>query len=155
MAAMTDEQKSTFIEAVQSIVSFDEPFVRDVLGMLETLGYTVQDGDQFLLGFTMRSVEAEIKSACNVSSIPPELMAAAVKMVVGNVLYSKKQSGELQGFSLNFDPIVKEVQEGDTNVVFGIGQGLQKTPDQQFTEMVDWLMTCGKRMYGSYRRLRW
>ena len=155
---MADEVLNSFEQfqqTVQSCTSLGATFPVDVQGLLEALGYTLQTADGWLLGYIAQSVEWEIKSACNVSSVPEGLRQAAVKMTVGEFLNSKKGAGQLEGLALNIDPIVKQVQEGDTNVVYAMGQGMAQTPEQQLSALIALLMTSGKRMFATYRRLTW
>ena len=141
--------------AVQSTTSMGTAFLSEVGQLLETLGYTLQTGDDWLLGFSIQSVEARIKNACNVSSVPDGLKKSAVKMAVGEFLNSKKGMGALDGFSLNIEPMVKQIKEGDTDISYAVGTGLAMTPEQQLDSYIKLLMNDGVGQFASYRRVAW
>lgn len=61
----------------------------------------------------------------------------AVYMAVGEYLNAKKAMGQLTGFDL--DAAIKQIQEGDTNTVFALGEG-SLTPEQRLNVLIDYLI---------------
>jgi hypothetical protein len=104
--------------------------------------------------FVIDKVANTIKNACNVSNIPEGLYQVAVDMVCGEFLLAKKGSGELQGFEMDLaQAVLKQVQEGDTNVTFGVESSL--SPEQRLNAAIDYLINYGKNQFVTYRRLKW
>ena len=153
MADISDRLEA-LIQTIQNVSTLGASFVYDVGKLLESFGYELQDGDDWLLGFCIQGVEASIKNDCNTSSIPCGLKKVAAEMIVGKFLFTKKSAGQLQGFDLNLDAAVKQIQEGDTNVTFAFGDG-SKTPEQRLDLLLAYLMEHGKGEFVHYRRLRW
>jgi hypothetical protein len=117
------ERLEVLIQTIQNISSLGASFVYDVGKLLQSFGYELQDGDDWLLGFCIQKVENSIKNECNVSSVPCGLKKVASQMVVGEFLFAKKGIGQLQGLEIDIDAAVKQIQEGDTNVTFAFGNG--------------------------------
>ena len=153
MADISDRLEA-LIQTIQNISSLGASFVYDVGKLLESFGYTLQDGDDWLLGFCIQKVENNIKNECNVSSVPCGLKKVASQMVVGEFLFAKKGIGQLQGLEIDIDAAIKQIQEGDTNVTFAFGNG-SMTPEQRLDMLIAYLMTNGKSQFVHYRRLRW
>ena len=153
MADISDRLE-TLIQTIQNISSLGASFVYDVGKLLESFGYELQDGDDWLLGFCIQKVENSIKNECNVSSVPCGLKKVASQMVVGEFLFAKKGIGQLQGLEIDIDAAVKQIQEGDTNVTFAFGNG-SMTPEQRLDMLIAYLMRNGKSQFVHYRRLRW
>ena len=148
------ERLEVLIQTIQNISSLGASFVYDVGKLLESFGYELQDGDDWLLGFCIQKVENSIKNECNVSSVPCGLKKVASQMVVGEFLFAKKGIGQLQGLEIDIDAAVKQIQEGDTNVTFAFGNG-SMTPEQRLDMLIAYLMRNGKSQFVHYRRLRW
>ena len=148
------ERLEVLIQTIQNISSLGASFVYDVGKLLQSFGYELQDGDDWLLGFCIQKVENSIKNECNVSSVPCGLKKVASQMVVGEFLFAKKGIGQLQGLDIDIDAAVKQIQEGDTNVTFAFGNG-SMTPEQRLDMLIVYLMTNGKSQFVHYRRLRW
>ena len=70
----------------------------------------------------------------------------------GQYLSLKKNLGQLEGFDL--EAAVKQIQEGDTNTVFAIGEG-NTTPEQRLDTLINYLMNGRTREFIKYRRLVW
>lgn len=121
---------------------------------LESFGYTLKDGDEVILTFSLQKVENTIKNDCNVSSIPDGLANIAVDMAVGEFLTAKKtfSPDDIAGLDLNF--AVKQIQEGDTNTVFATGEA-SLTPEQRLNNFLNYLLTHGRDEFSCYRRFRW
>lgn len=148
------ERLEVLIQTIPNISSLGASFVYDVGKLLESFGYEMQDGDDWLLGFCIQKVENNIRNECNVSSIPSGLKKVASQMVVGEFLFAKKGIGQLQGLNINIDAAIKQIQEGDTNVTFAFGNG-SMTPEQRLDSLIAYLMVSGKNQFVRYRRLKW
>lgn len=121
---------------------------------LQSLGYTVKDSDDIAINFAMQKVENTIKNDCNVSAIPDGLMNIAIDMVVGEFLMSKKTFAPNDLLNFNLDAAIKQIQEGDTNISFAVGEG-SKTDEQRLDGFIDYLLNYGRDEFITYRRFRW
>lgn len=121
---------------------------------LQSLGYTVKDSDDIAINFAMQKVENTIKNDCNVSAIPDGLTHVAINMVVGEFLMSKKTFATNDLLNFNLDSAVKQIQEGDTNISFAVGEG-SKTDEQRLDSFIDYLLNYGRDEFITYRRFRW
>lgn len=122
-----------------------------ILELLTALGVTGADSDP-LLDLVIQSVTDTIKNGTNQDVIPVGLESAAVYNAVGQYMKFKKNVGQLTGFDL--EGAVKQIQEGDTNVVFAVGEG-DMTPEGRLESLISWLTVYGKDQYYRYRRLLW
>ena len=123
----------------------------DVVTLLDAFGVTGAADDP-LLDFIISTVTERIKNETNQPAIPEGLNRLAVEMVAGQYLSLKKGSGQLEGFDL--EAAVKQIQEGDTNTVFAIGEG-NTTPEQRLDTLINYLMNGRTREFIKYRRLVW
>lgn len=121
---------------------------------LESFGYEIQEGDEFALTFAIQKVENIIKNNCNVSSIPDGLVHIAVDMAVGEFLTAKKTFSPDSIAGLDLDVAVKQIQTGDTNTVFAIGEG-SLTAEQRLNNFLNYLLTYGRGEFSCYRKIRW
>ena len=121
---------------------------------LQSLGYTVKDSDDIAINFAMQKVENTIKNDCNVSAIPDGLIRVAINMVVGEFLMSKKTFAHGDLLNFNLESAVKQIQEGDTNISFAVGEG-SKTDEQRLDSFIDYLLNYGRDEFITYRRFRW
>lgn len=121
---------------------------------LQSLGYTVKDSDDIAINFAMQKVENTIKNDCNVSAIPDGLIHVAINMVVGEFLMSKKTFAPSDLLNFNLDAAIKQIQEGDTNISFAVGEG-SKTDEQRLDGFIDYLLNYGRDEFITYRRFRW
>lgn len=121
---------------------------------LQSLGYTLKDSDDIAINFAMQKVENTIKNDCNVSAIPDGLTHVAINMVVGEFLMSKKTFAPNDLLNFNLDSAVKQIQEGDTNISFAVGEG-SKTDEQRLDGFIDYLLNYGRDEFITYRRFRW
>ena len=75
--------------------------------------------------------------------------------IAGQYLKLQKNAGnltELNGSS--FESAIKQIQEGDTNVVFSIGSG-DMTPEQRLEALISWMLDYGQETLFRHRRLVW
>ena len=121
---------------------------------LQSIGYAVKDSDDITINFAMQKVENTIKNDCNISAIPDGLMHIAIDMVVGEFLMSKKTFAPDDLLNFNLDAAIKQIQEGDTNISFAVGEG-SKTDEQRLDGFIDYLLNYGRDEFITYRRFRW
>lgn len=121
---------------------------------LQSFGYTLKDGDEVILNFSIQKVENTIKNDCNVSSIPDRLVNIAVDMAIGEFLTAKKTFSPNDIAGLDLDFAVKQIQTGDTNTVFATGES-SLTPEQRLNAFVSYLLTYGRDEFSCYRKIRW
>lgn len=121
---------------------------------LQSIGYAVKDSDDIAINFAMQKVENTIKNDCNISAIPDGLMNIAINMVVGEFLMSKKTFAPNDLLNFNLDAAIKQIQEGDTNISFAVGEG-SKTDEQRLDGFIDYLLNYGRDEFITYRRFRW
>ena len=119
--------------------------------MLTALGVTGAADDP-LLDIVIRNVQYRVQNETNQSELPEGLVSVAVYMVLGEYLNMKKVSGQLDGFDL--DAAIKQIQEGDTNTVFAIGDG-SSTPEQRLDALISYLINGRTREFYRFRRLVW
>lgn len=130
---------------------FDVETVKD---RLASFGYEVKAGDEFALAFCIEKVRSTIKNEINWQDVPEGLEHVAVDMAAGEFLLSKKTfaPADIAGLDLNY--AVKQIQTGDTNTVFAVGEG-SATPEQRLTTFINYLLSRGRDEFNSFRRLRW
>lgn len=121
---------------------------------LKSLGYEIQNDDSVILNFCIQKVENTIKNDCNLSSIPDGLMNIAVDMAVGEFLASKKTFSPESISGIDLDLAVKQIQTGDTNVAFSVGEG-SLTAEQRLDAFIDHLKNYGRDEFSCYRKIRW
>lgn len=121
---------------------------------LKALGYKVKEGDEFSLTFCVEKVRSTIKNEINWVDVPEGLEHIAVDMAVGEFLLAKKTFTPDDLATFNLDYAVKQIQTGDTNTVFAIGDG-SMTPEQRLTAFINYLLSYGKAEFNSFRRIRW
>lgn len=121
---------------------------------LESFGYEWKDGDEGILLYSVQKVERTIENDCNVTGVPDGLKNIAADMAAGEFLSAKKTfaPGDIAGVDLDF--AVKQIQEGDTNTVFTVGEGCL-TDEQRLNNLLNCLLTHGRDEFACYRRLRW
>lgn len=122
-----------------------------VISMLTALGVTGAATDP-LLDILLQNVQQRILNKTNQSVIPEGLESVAIYMAVGEYLNMKKTVGQLTG--LDLDAAIKQIQEGDTNTVFAIGEG-SLTPEQRLNGLIDYLINGRSDELYRYRKLVW
>ena len=128
--------------------------VETVKKRLESFGYEVKADDEFALTFCVGKVSSSIINDINWKEVPEGLEHIAVDMAAGEFLLSKKTFAPDDLTGLDLDYAVKQIQTGDTNTVFGVGEGTQ-TPEQRLTTFINYLLSYGKAEFSSFRRIRW
>lgn len=122
-----------------------------VIFMLTALGVTGAATDP-LLDILLQNVQQRILNKTNQSVIPEGLESVAVYMAVGEYLNAKKATGQLTGFDL--DAAIKQIQEGDTNTVFALGEG-SLTPEQRLNVLIDYLINGRSDELYRFRKMVW
>lgn len=121
---------------------------------LQSFGYEVLDDDEIILQFSVQKAVNAIKNECNVSSVPDGLVNIAVDMAVGGFLTVKKTFAPDSIAGLDLNTAVKQIQTGDTNTVFAIGEG-SLTAEQRLDNLLNYLLTHGREQFSCYRRIKW
>ncbi|KOP78654.1 hypothetical protein AMS59_12600 [Lysinibacillus sp. FJAT-14745] len=128
----------------------------DTVMRLSALGVTLSSApsssDDMLLKFAIDKVTNHINNQTNLYTVPQGLHEIAVDMVVGEFLLTKKSMGLLDVETLNFEVVAKQVQDGDTNVVFAVEAN--NTPEAQFNAFVVYLQH-NEVDFVRYRVLTW
>lgn len=122
-----------------------------VISMLTALGVTGAATDP-LLDILLQNVQQRILNKTNQSVIPEGLESVAVYMAVGEYLNAKKATEQLTGFDL--DAAIKQIQEGDTNTVFALGEG-SLTPEQRLNVLIDYLINGRSDELYRFRKMVW
>ena len=122
-----------------------------VIAMLTALGVTGAADDP-LLDMVITNVQWRIKNLTNLREVPEGLESMAVSMAVGEYLNMKKAVGQLTGFDL--DAAIKQIQEGDTNTVFALGEG-SLTPEQRLNVLIDYLINGRSDELYRFRKMVW
>lgn len=128
--------------------------INTVTKRLESFGYEVKVDDSFALTFCIDKVKNTIRNETNQKEVPEGLEHIAVDMTCSEFLLSKKTLAPDDLKNLDLDFAVKQIQKGDTNTVFAVGEGSQ-TPEQRLNAFINYLLTYGKSEFARYRRLVW
>lgn len=155
MAGIADliSGNATHVQNITIETTFSADFLDDVGKLLASIGYALTDGDEWALGFCVQKIEWEIKNACNVPAVPDGLYKVAAGLVVSEFLLAvKARSGELQADSLNFEPALKELSEGDTKQVW-----FENSASSGEQRLNTFIAACqqGRSQYITYRKIRW
>lgn len=120
----------------------------DIKQRLQSLGYTSDTADDWMMGFCKDKVENHIKNSCNVAEVPEGLRHVAVDMACGEFLFGKKQSG--QGVGIDFEAVVKSIAEGDTTVTFDTSA----SAEAKYDALISYLMHS-EVDFAAYRCIKW
>lgn len=134
--------------------TFSAVFLPEVEQLLSAMGYVKQESDDFLINFCGERVIERIKNACNVSEVPEGLHYTTIELVVVEFLTFQIGAGATAGFeNLNFEPIVKQLQEGDTNIVYAVDAN--SSDSAQMLGLLNLLKSTAEAQFVTYRRIRW
>ena len=115
------------------------------------MGITEAENDG-LLDLIINNTQYKVLNETNtVLPMPEGLESIAVYMAIGEYLSFKKTSGQLE--SIDLELVVKQIQEGDTNIQYAIGDGSQ-TPEQRLDSLITLLSNRASELV-KYRRLVW
>jgi len=124
----------------------------DVVTLLAALG-VAGAAENPLLDLVINQVQWRIKNLTNLQEVPEGLVGLAVQMAAGEFLSMLKGSGQLEGFELE-EAAIKQIQEGDTNTVFSVGDG-SYTPEQRLDSLIDFLINGRVGEIYRYRKMVW
>lgn len=144
-----DEFKNKILDVIGRS-TLKEEVVHLIINRFQDLGYNLKSEDSWLISFSFQKVENNIKNKCNISSIPNGLKYIAVDNVVGEFLFTAKQTGKLND-SFNLDTAVKQIQLGDTNVTFDI----EASNEDNLNKLINYLLSRGEDDFICYRKMRW
>ena len=130
--------------------SLGPAFLYDVGKLLESLGYEMQEGDAWLLGFSVQTAEMKVKNNCNIDIIPIELTKLTARLAVGEFFAVKKNMGALQGLDIDLSAVATSIKEGDTQVSLS-----GETPEQRFNALILAFTTLDEVQLARFRRLAW
>ncbi len=125
--------------------------IEAVKDRLKQLGYEVKEGDKTALLFCIGRVEEHIKNVCNVENVPDELYFKSIDMVCGEFLKTKLSIGELEGYSVTDNRLIKTISEGDTTVTY---QDTKKDGYTALSDFIGELTVTDSELY-SFRKMRW
>ena len=132
-------------------MDYVENIREDVIKTLKSVGYEVVDTDLFLLEQSIEKVKSYIKNKTNQNRVPEGLKYIWIDRSTGEFLYFKKSLNQLELKGLDFDRVAKEINEGDTKVVY---EDTKSTGDK-FEVYMTYLMTRGEDELLIYRRIVW
>ena len=126
----------------------------DVKARLTAYGITLEEKDDIFLKYSGQMVRETITNYCNQPEIPAGLRCIAADMVIGDYLQTMKifSPDRLESFDLG--AVVKQIQTGDTNTVFAVGEG-SSTDEQRLDAAISWFLNHGKGQFTKYRRVCW
>lgn len=149
--ATIQERIERFVQIAQNMSSLGPAFLYEVGKLLSSFGYDMQEGDDWLLGFSVQTAEATIKNNCNIRCIPIELTELTARLAVGEFFIAKKGTGALQGFDIDFGAVATQIKEGDTSVSLGGAA----SPEQRLDILIKALTTLDEAQLARFRRLVW
>lgn len=123
--------------------------IEHVKARLTSLGYEVVESDDFGLQFAVQKAEQYIKHFCNIIEVPDCLTHVLVDMAAGDFLLTKKSIGQLS--SMQIEPIVKKIQEGDATVEYAATVDREAT----FNAFLDKMVHGHDSELIAHRKLRW
>ena len=140
------------VQNVQNASTIGAFFSAELNGLLDALGFTKKSGDDYLLSVCIQRVNEEIQGACNTPAIPQGLKRCAAGLMLAEFLTMKMGMGELDGFKFSFEPVLKQLMEGDTNIEYATTGTL--SPEKRLEAFIESLR-AGRKRFASYRRLKW
>ncbi len=153
---MEQEQLEIVVKDITAINdSLEEAFVEKLLSRLSCFGYKYEKGkDEWCLCFSIGKETNHIKNVCNIKCIPKELEELLIDRIVGNFLFSKKQSNQLNSDNFDLNVAVKSLQMGDTNITFATGEG-SNTDEDKLNTLINYLLNNREEELICFRKLRW
>ena len=122
-----------------------------VTALLLSLGVTDIAMDP-LLDITIDHTEFRVLNETNTAlPMSEDLESIAVSLAAAAYLRCKKTTGGLDFIDL--DAAVKQIQEGDTNIHYAIGEG-SLTPEQRLDQLIGWLESREAELC-RFRKLVW
>lgn len=128
--------------------------LKNAVAVLESAGHKVETADERMLQYYMENACSSIKNKIHCRTVPKELAHMAVNRALGEFLRYKKTFAPDSIAGLDLSCAVKQIQEGDTNITFAVGQG-SLTPEQRLDNFINYLLAAGQDEILHYRRLKW
>lgn len=128
--------------------------LKTVRKFLENTGYKTTAADEPALRFCIESVRSTVKNKIHCRNVPKELEHVVIRRTIGEFLKSKKTFAPDDLTMIDLDCAVKQIQVGDTNIVFAAGAG-SLTPEQRLDNFISGLLNTGQSEIMHYRRLKW
>ncbi|MDP4152883.1 MAG: hypothetical protein Q8865_05495 [Bacillota bacterium] len=125
--------------------------LEDVKELLAAFGYTFAPADEWLLGYVIKKAENHVMDECGIldaDSFKPELQCIAEDLAAAEFLFSKKSTGQLEGF--DFDTAVKQIEEGDTTVEYA-----DITPETRMDDLIESMRENAEKRLTAYRCIKW
>lgn len=124
----------------------------EIVSLLENIGVKDVSCDDVLLSFIKDETVNQVKSHCNISTIPKQAKETVILMIIGKYLKSLKAVGKLELSDLNFDAIPKSVSLGDTKVEF---TGNDTTDEKRLDSLIDSWIVNGLNSLNHFRKIAW
>lgn len=124
-----------------------------VVTLLDRLGYTVINNDQWMINFLIDKNENYVLASCHIDDIPNELTPKIAEKIAGEFLNYKKDIGELTDI-YDLQPAIKSIKEGDTQINYAIGEG-SSTPEKRLDNLINQLTNNFERFISNYRCVKW
>ncbi len=153
---MEQEQLEINVQSITAINnSLEECFVKKLLLRLNCFGYKYEEEkDNWCLCFSIDKELNRIKNICNIKCISKELEEILIDRIIGDFLFGKKQSNQLDLDNFDLDMAVKSLQMGDTNITFATGEG-SNTDEDKLNSLIAFLQNNREEELVCFRKLRW
>lgn len=126
--------------------------IHEIITLLENMGVKDISCDDALLGFIMHETINQVKSHCNISTIPKNAKETVISIIIGKYLKSLKAVGKLELSDLDFDAVPKSVSLGDTKVEF---TGNDTTDEERLESLLDSWVSSGLSSLNHFRKMAW
>lgn len=126
--------------------------IDDIKKFLISIGCEIKFEDEALIQSLKQKIEKSIMNLCNINEIQKNIEQIVTQRVCGEYLFFMKNSNRLSNFDI--DNTVKQIQEGDVNIVFAFGNGVL-TNEQRIDYIINYMINYGKEELISYRCLKW
>lgn len=123
-----------------------------IRSFLNSLGVETVENDP-LMEYIAAQVREYICNATNLDEVPEGLSWCLVYRAAGQYLQLKRDMGQLKLEGLDLEAPAKQIQEGDTNIVFAVDTELSL--ERRLEKLILSLTEAGKDQFGRYRRLVW
>ena len=142
-----------FIDNMVETTSFTTQFLEDLLKLVTVFNCPLHNDYRWLLGFCTQKVDWDIKNSCNVPKVPEGLYKVAAGMILAEYLSGLMTQGVINGKAVfNFEGAVKQLQEGDTNIVFAVDSSM--SGEGKLNSFIEQLRS-NRNQFITYRRLKW
>ncbi len=142
---MLSELEKEILNNIKSQLS-DETLGIQIIKRLKSLSYKLKSDDSFFILFCIQKAQNEIKSFCNIKTIPIALSNILVDKVCGEFLLSKKNSGQL-----DIDDTLKSLKDGNITITYD-----DKSSDEaKMNALIDYLINGGRDELVCYRKIKW